>query len=86
MKENNNMCARGTSGKTDREKSRKGARGTVLEGTERGGNRREHSTEIGGQPQWNREDERRETGLRQGSAKWSNGEDGSCVQTISASG
>lgn len=35
MKENNNLGARGTSGKTDSRKSRKLSCGTVLEDTER---------------------------------------------------
>lgn len=68
MTENNNMCARGTPDKTDREKSKERAGKvhvalTVLEETERSGDRRERRTETGGQPQWDREDEWRETGL-----------------------
>lgn len=82
MKGNSNMCATGTSGKTDdRGKSRKFVCGSVLEEIHRDGDRMECSTEIGEQSGWDREEEWRR-GRSQGIVRWAVGKDGHCPLVI----
>lgn len=77
MKGNSNVCARGTSVKTDdKGKSRKLVCVSVLEETNRGGERLECSAERGEHPGW---------GRGWGMVTWAAAEDGSCLLIFCAS-
>lgn len=77
MKGNSNVCARGTSVKTDdKGKSRKLVCVSVLEETDRGGERLECSAERGEHKGW---------GRGWGMVTWAAAEDGSCLLIFCAS-